>query len=253
MPRTPTRPTVTARALALLAAFDADHPRRTLTELSRAAGLPVSTAHRLLLELQEWDAVERGDDGRYGVGRRLWQLGTLASVQRELREIALPAMLDLYEATHENIHLAVRDGITALYIERLHGKRSVPLVSRAGVPLPLHATGVGKVLLAWADRDVREACLADLRQMTRYTIRERGRLLRELADVRDNGYARTVEEMTLGTWSVAVPVFHPDGTLAAALGMVTRTVRREMTRYVPALHVAAAAISRAMAAGGEGD
>lgn len=250
MSKTPTRPTVTSRVCALLAAFDDERARQTLTELAHTAGLPVSTAHRLLLELQEWGAVDRDPDGRYCVGRRLWQLGVLAPVHRELREMALPAMLDLYEATHENVHLAVREGTTALYVERLHGKSSVPLASRAGVPLPLHATGVGKVLLAWADPQVREQCLAELRLMTRYTIRERGRMLRDLANVRRSGYARTVEEMTLGTWSVAVPVFDPDGELTASLGLVTRTVRRELEKYVPALHVAAAAISRALAAAG---
>ena len=243
-------PTVAGRVLALLAGFTEQHPRRTLTELARAAELPVSTAHRLLQALQQWGAVERDPDGRYCVGRRLWQLGTLSPVHRELREVALPSMLDLYEATHENVHLAVRDGTSALYLERLHGKHSVPLVSRAGRPLPLHTTGVGKVLLAWADDEVRERCLADLRQVTRYSIRERGRMLRELSNVRDAGYARTVEEMTLGTWSVAVPVFGPDGSVVAALGLVTRTVRRDLTNYVPALRVAASAIGRGLGAQG---
>lgn len=246
MSKTPTRPTVTSRVLALLAAFDDDPASRTLTDLAHTAGLPVSTAHRLLLELQEWGAVQRDQEGRYRIGRRLWQLGTRAPVHRELREAALPPMLDLYEATRENVHLAVREGATALYVERLHGKSSVPLASRAGVALPLHATGVGKVLLAWAEPDLREQVLSDLKQMTRYTIRERGRMVRELATVRHTGYARTVEEMTLGTWSVAVPVFAPDGDLTASLGLVTRTVHRELEKYVPALRVAAAAITRAL-------
>jgi len=208
----------------------------------------VSTAHRLLGELQEWDAVQRDADGKYFVGRRMWQLGSLAPVQRELREVALPAMQDLYEATHENVHLAVLNGTAALYVERIHGRSSVPLVSRAGIRLPMHATGVGKALLAWADREVVEQCLGELTPMTRYTITEPGRMLRELANVRKNGYARTVEEMTLGTCSVAVPVFGPEGDVIAALGLVTSTVRRDMARYVPAVLVAAASIARAMSA-----
>jgi DNA-binding IclR family transcriptional regulator len=240
------RASVTSRVLGLLSAFDEGHPSLTLTELARAAGLPISTAHRLLAELQAWDAVERAPDGRYCIGRRLWQLGTLAQVQRELREVALPAMQDVYEATHENVHLAVREGTTALYVERIHGRSSVPLVSRPGVPLPLHSTGVGKVLLAWAPREVVEGCLDQLAPLTRYTITERGRMLRELTNVRKNGYSRTGEEMTLGTCSVAVPVVDEDGLVIAALGLVTSTVRRDMARYVPALQVAAAAITRGL-------
>jgi len=250
VPAAATRPSVTTRVLALLAAFDERTPRLTLSELARAAGLPPSTAHRLLAELTAWGALQRDPEGGYCVGQRLWRLGTLAPVQRELRDIALPAMQDLYEATHENVHIAVRDGLTALYVERIWGRTSVPLVSGAGRPLPLHATGVGKVLLAWADADVREACLARLTPVTRYTVTERGRLLRELAGVRRLGYARTAEEMTLGTCSIAVPVFAvgDPARAVAALGLVTSTVRRDLTRFVPALQVAAATITRGQAA-----
>jgi DNA-binding IclR family transcriptional regulator len=240
------RPTVTSRVLAVLGSFDEEHPRRTLTEIARASGLPVSTAHRLLAELAAWDAVERFPDGSYVVGRRLWKVGTLAPVARELREASLPSMQDLYEATHENVQLAVREGTSALYVERIHGRSSVPVLSRPGLPLPLHATGVGKVLLAHAPREVVEACLDDLRPATRYTITERGRMLRELAAVRRNGYGRTAEEMGYGTCSVAVPVLDGDDGVVAALALVTRSVRRDIVRFVPALRVASASITRRM-------
>jgi DNA-binding IclR family transcriptional regulator len=238
---------VTSRVLALLGAFDENRPRLTLTELAQAADLPVSTAHRLVGELQAWDAVERDPDGRYVVGRRLWKLGTLAPVARELREASLPAMQDLYEATHENVQIAVREGTTALYVERIHGTSSVPVLSRPGVPLPLHATGVGKVLLAYAPREVVEECVEHLKPITRYTITERGRMLRELAGIRRLGYARTMEEMGYGTCSLAVPVLGSDEQVVAALALVTRTVRKDLVRFVPALQVAAASITRRMA------
>ena len=241
------RASVTSRVLAILGAFDERRPRLTLTQIAQTADLPVSTTHRLLGELQAWDAVQRDDDGRYVVGRRLWKLGTLAPVARELREASLPAMQDLYEATHENVQIAVREGSTALYVERIHGKSSVPVLSRPGLPLPLHATGVGKVLLAWAPREIIEAALADLRPITRYTITERGRMLRELAAVRRNGYARTVEEMGYGTCSIAVPVLDGGDRVVAALALVTSTVRRDPGKFVPALRVASASITRRMA------
>ena len=240
------RPSVTSRVLSILGAFDEHRPRLTLTELAQAADLPVSTAHRLVGELQAWDAVERDTDGRYVVGRRLWKLGTLAPVARELREASLPAMQDLYEATHENVQIAVREGASALYVERIHGKASVPVLSRPGVPLPLHATGVGKVLLAYAPREVVEQCVENLQPITRYTITERGRMLRELAAVRRLGYARTVEEMGYGTCSLAVPVLGPDEQVVASLALVTSTVRRDLVKFAPALRVAAASITRRM-------
>jgi DNA-binding IclR family transcriptional regulator len=240
------RPSVTSRVLSILGAFDEHRPRLSLTEIAEAAGLPLSTAHRLLRELQDWDAIERDLDGRYVIGRRLWKVGTLAPVARELRQASLPGMQDMYEATHENVQLAVREGMKALYVETIRGTASVPVLSRPGVPLPLHATGVGKLLLAYAPREVVETCLEDLKPITRYTITERGRMLRELAGVRRLGYARTVEEMGYGTCSLAVPVLDGDGHVIAALGLVTRTMRRDLVKFVPALQVASASITRRM-------
>lgn len=244
-----TGPSVTSRALAVLGAFDEEHPRLLLTDLARRAGLPLTTAHRLVGELTAWGALERSADGSFGIGRRLWQVGTLATVQSGLREAALPPMQDLYEATHENVQVAVLSDGQALYVERIHGPGSVALVSRPGGRLPLHATGVGKVLLAHLPDDEIAAMLADLRPVTRYTITERGRMAREISAIRRQGYATTAEEMTLGTCSVAVPVVDASGTVTAALGLVTASSRRGLLRFVPALQVAAAAITRAMAGG----
>ena len=113
---------VTSRALALLAAFDARHRRLTLTELASRAGLPVATAHRLVGELVTWGALARTPSGEYVVGRRLWDIGLLAPVHTGLRELASPYLHDLYGATFATVHLAVRDGLQALYVDRLSGQ-----------------------------------------------------------------------------------------------------------------------------------
>lgn len=239
---------VTAGALAVLKAFDQHHVSLSLTELARRSRLPLSTAHRLVADLVAGQALERRADGRYVVGRWLWRLGLLAPVHLELREIALPFLEDLYEATRENVHLAVREGIEVLYIERIRGHASVPIVSGAGSHLPLHATGVGKVLLAYAPPEVVAEALARAARITGHTITEPGRLRRDLAEVRRRGYARTVEEMTLGTCSVAVPVLDADGVVVAALGLVATTLRRDLVRLAPALHVASAGITRSLRA-----
>jgi DNA-binding IclR family transcriptional regulator len=235
--------------LAVLAAFDADHPRPTLSEVARRTGMPVATVSRLLGELVAGNALVRRPDGRYEVGRRLWQLGLLAPVNQELREIALPLMHDIHAATGDVVHLAVREGIRALYIERMVGSGSIPVLSRMGARLPLHATGVGKVLLAEAPPQVLQEVLADLTRVTRHTIVEPGRLLRELAGTRRRGYARTCEEMTLGSASIAVPVRPHPGPPVAALGVVTPASRPQVNRLLPALQVVASAMGRALRAG----
>jgi DNA-binding IclR family transcriptional regulator len=241
---------VTSRALGVLDAFDSLHPRLTLSEVAERSGTPLTTTHRLLAELVGWGALSRRPDGRYEIGRKLWDLGLLAPVQLELRQVAAPFLLDVHTATRDTVHLAVREGLRALYVERISGRESVPVVSQVGSRLPLHATGVGKVLLAAAPDDVLEQTLRSLTRETRHSVVDPRVLSRELADVRRRGAARTSEEMSLGAASVAVPVTveRPSGpVVAAALGIVVPAHRRDTARLVPVLQVAARGIGRALA------
>ncbi len=241
---------VTSRALAVLDAFSSSTPRLSLTEIAARSGTPLSTVHRLLAELTAWGALVRRPDGRYEIGRKLWDLGLLAPVQLELRQVAAPFLQDVHTAIRDTVHLAVRDGMSSLYVERISGRESVPVVSQVGSRLPLHATGVGKVLLAAAPQEVVEQALRSLTRMTRHTIVEPGRMRRELAEVRRRRYARTSEEMSPGAASLAVPVQvdrRSGPVVVAALGIVVPPHRRDLNRLVPVLEVAARGIGRELA------
>jgi DNA-binding IclR family transcriptional regulator len=237
---------VVSRALTLLYAFDEHHRELTLTELAHRADLPVPTTYRLAGNLVAGGALHRRPDGQYFVGRRLWDLGLLAPVQSGLRETASPFLNDIHAATLATVHLAIRDGTQVLYVERLSGRSSVPVVSTVGSRLPMHSTGVGKVLLAHAPDDVRDRALADPARFTPYTITQPARLRRQLARVRKDGYATTVEEMTLGACSIAVPIRDRSGDVIAALGIVVASLRRDRVRLLTALQVAARGIGRSL-------
>ena len=248
--------TVVSRSLSVLFAFDDEHRRLTLTELAQRAGLPLATTHRLAGELVAGGALVRRKDGHYVVGRRLWDVGLLAPVQSGLREIASPFLNDIHATTLATVHLAIRDRTQVLYVERLSGRASVPVVSTVGSRLPMHATGVGKVLLAHAPDDVREKVLADLVRITPHTITQPARLRRQLDRVRQDDYATTAEEMTLGACSIAVPVRAPaagpsesQGAVVAALGVVVPSLRRDQTRLLAALQVGALGIGRSLGQG----
>lgn len=232
-----------ARTLAVLGAFDEQHRRLTLTAIAQRAALSPATTLRIVRELVAGGALVRDDDRTYVIGQRLWALGLLSPTQTGLRDIASPYLHDLHAATRATVHLAVRDGAQVLYLDRISGQASVPVVSRVGGRLPLHSTGVGKALLAHAPDEVVRGVLGSLKRFTPYTISRPGLLLSELARVRSEGYATTREEMTLGACSIAVPVRAGD-EVVASLGVVVADFRREKSRLVGGLTVAARAIER---------
>ncbi|GAB3468280.1 IclR family transcriptional regulator [Kineococcus endophyticus] len=236
------------RALDVLGAFEPEHRVLRLADLAARSGLTPSTTLRIVRRLQTRGFVARRADGSYVVGRRTWDLGLLAPVQTDLRDVAAPFLQDLQAATRATVHLAQRDGDRVLYLDRLQGSASVPVVSRVGGRLPLHTTGVGKVLLAHAPADVVAHVLAGLDRVTPYSITSPALLQRQLAQVRREGFASTSGEMDVGNASVAVPVRGADGQVVAALGLVVATLGRDRQRLVAALTVAAAGIGRALRA-----
>lgn len=235
------------RGLAVLASFSKDQPEQTLAQIQHATGLASATTYRLVADLVEWGALERVRRGRYRIGIRLWQLGSLAPQARDLRDVALPFLQDLLDVTHEVVHLVVLDEGQALYIERLMSRPEVHVRSRVARRLPLHATGPGKILLAHSPQEfVEEIISAGLPRQARNTITDPALLRRVLADIRTKGYCLSRDEMTDGASSVAAPVRCATAEVIASISVVVPTGRRDLKALVPAVRVAAAGISRGM-------
>lgn len=242
--------TVTSKVLALLDAFTPSAPELTLSELARRAGVSLPTAHRRAQELVEWGALERAPDGRFHIGLRLWEVASLAPRGLALREAAMPFLEDLYEVTHENVQLAVREGVELVFVERIAGRRAVPVLTRVGGRFALHATGVGLVLLATAPPEVQEEILAaPLRAYTEKTITDPVRLREVVADVRKSGHAVSDGQVTLDALSVAAPVRSPDGHVLAAVSLVVRADTAQPAALAPLVKAAARGISRAVEPG----
>ncbi|MFI1731558.1 IclR family transcriptional regulator [Streptomyces acidicola] len=235
------------RLLAVLAAFDHGHPALCLTDISRRSGLTLTTTHRLVAALTEWGALERDGSGVYHVGLRLWEIAALAPRGLALRQIALSYLEDLYEATHENVQLAVRDGGEVVYIEWLSGRSAVGVHIRVGARWPLHATGVGLALLAHSDPAFQEEyCAGPLTAFTQYTITDGARLRRVLAEVRRTGAAVSSRQVTDDALSVAAAVRGRDSTVVAAVSVVVPKVDAQVPALIPAVRLAARGISRAL-------
>lgn len=236
------------RALQVLGAFTATHPAMTLSELARRAGLPVSTVHRMAGELVEWGALERGDDGRFRIGLRLWEVAALAPRGQALRERALPFLEDLSQITRENVQLAVREGTEVVFVERIAGTGAVPVLTRVGGRFALTATGVGLALLAHAPVEVQEEVLAGpAERYTPFTVTDPRELRAMLADVRTNGFAVSDRQVTDDAVSVAAPVHDGRGDVVAAVSLVVRHGSAAPHALAPLVRTSARAISRALA------
>ncbi|WP_346618495.1 IclR family transcriptional regulator [Blastococcus montanus] len=247
--RPPQGDPVVDRALSLLAAFDAGHRSLTLGELSRRSGIPTSSTLRLAGRLQAWGALERGPDGRFTIGLRLWEVASLAPRAQGLQQVALPFMGDLEEVTRQHVLLAVREGGDALLLERLSAHQAVPVLYRVGGRLPLHSTGVGLVLLAFSDAGFQESMLAQpLMHQPENVAVSPAALRRTLAEVRRDGMATLRRRTPQPLVSVAAPIFDADDRIAAALSVVVPQENAEPRLLGPAVRTAARSISRGLGA-----
>jgi DNA-binding IclR family transcriptional regulator len=229
----------------LLFTFRSDRPRLSVAELTHLTGMPRPTVRRLVLELVDVGALERGEDGRFTVGVRLWQLGTVAPLTETLRTTAQPFMEDLYAALQQHVQMAILEGQEAVLIERLSAPGAVGLTSHVGGRLPLHCSGVGKVLLSHARNEVVDRVLASpLRRYTSSTLVDQAKLREQLAACRRDGTATVHGELTAEADSVATRIVDANGRVVAALSVVIKAGSAERREVVPSLLASGFGISR---------
>jgi DNA-binding IclR family transcriptional regulator len=232
---------VTSRIAAILLAFT-DCNVHSLTEIARLTRLPVSTAHRLAVELAATDFLERDEMGRYRVAPSLRELGAAPWRAPTLAERGPFVLDDLVAATHRTARLGVFSGTVVHYIEK---RPHQPVTSfDSGATLPAHATALGKALLAFSPSRVADRLIANgLPEFTRNTITAPDQLRYNLASIRRGGYAVSVGELAMGHNAVAMPVFS-DRKAIAVLELQVRDPRRELAAITAALAMACGSLSR---------
>lgn len=234
------------RAVELLDAFSPDAVSLSLAELTRRSGLPKPTAYRLAGQLVELGLLERGGT-TYRLGLRLFELGSAVSRQRRLRDAALPVMQDLYEATHETIHLGVLDGLEVLYIDKIAGKRATSVATRTGTRKPLHCTALGKVILAHSPPALLDAVVeSGLSRHSPHTITDPARLRAELANIADQGVAYDREEYSLRVTCVAAPLLDRNHRAQAAISITGPTARFDPLSRASTVRMAALSLVRTL-------
>lgn len=235
------------KALGLLDLL-ADHPDGLgVSQLARLAGYPVTTTHRLLASLQRGGFV-RGEDGRYSLGLRLFELGQRVSHARGFSGVALPVMQRVTARTREPTLMSVLDGARQLYVHYVEGPQQVQITGTPGHLGPVHCTSMGKCLIAFQPPEARRRLLAEaeLTPFTPHTISDREALAAEVSLVRERGWAVADEEHEVGIRAIGVPVLGADGHAVAALSTAAPAYRTDMEAlraFLPALRDAAAELA----------
>ncbi|MGN6250313.1 MAG: IclR family transcriptional regulator [Marmoricola sp.] len=244
------------RAVGLLEVLAAETEPMRLTDLSAALGLAKGTTHGLVQTLRDLGWVDQDADGRYLVGALLTTLGAERFDVNEMRSRALNWADALAARTGAAVHVGVfHDGVleVAHHVFRPDGS---PQQNHTGARRPLHATAMGKVLLAFDARVVRALDPHGLEGFTYRTVVDRSQLLRHLADVRDLGWAASVEEYRPGRAEIAAPIREGSGHVVAAVAVegpvdsLCDTRRRPQPGLVDEVLAVGRAISRACGHGG---
>jgi DNA-binding IclR family transcriptional regulator len=209
----------------------------TLGQISQALKLHKSTAHRLIMVMERHRLIEKNSNsGKYRLGLKLFELGTRAVGQLDLRERARPFLERAVIETGETVHLCVYDDGEVVYLDKVEPARSVRLTSSVGRRNPAYCTAVGKAILAFSpDAEVELAAAKyGFRQLTRNTLANTLELKAELARVRKVGYALDNEEHEEGVCCVGAPVWSFSSQPIAAISVSGPTFRmtREKIRVV---------------------
>ncbi len=228
-----------------------ENPVLGITELAQRSSMNKSTVHRFMSTLCDQGYARQDKDDRYSLTLKLFELGTKIVQSTAIWRHAREVMEQLHQQTRETIHIATLEDLRLVYVHKVESTENlrVTMMSRVGHSAPFHCTGLGKVILAYADQSTREAILKTnpLTRFTDRTITTEDQLAAELDQIRAKGVAIDNEEHELGVRCVAVPILHCSArTPLAALSISAPTVRLQdakLPRYEELLRKASASIT----------
>ncbi|MDE2574457.1 MAG: IclR family transcriptional regulator [Rhodospirillales bacterium] len=242
------------KVVRVLDAFSTRNRALSLTDICRLTGFPKSTTHRLLASMREAGLLDQDEQrDRYRLGVKLFELGNIVLANMELHREARPFVDMLTRQGGQAVHLAVFDGRRAIVIHRADASpdkvASPTMIEQA----PVHCTGVGKAILAYQPEPVLQRVIAaGLARFTENTITEPAALLRELARIRDRGYAIDEAEHQPGLRCIGAPIRDRSANVMAGISITGPAWRLPLTELDAIARLVvhhAAAISAALGYG----
>ncbi|MEU6145597.1 IclR family transcriptional regulator C-terminal domain-containing protein [Streptomyces sp. NPDC047081] len=241
------------RAIAVLRAFDAEHPRLTVSEVAQLTDSTRASARRILLTFKSLGFM-RSDGRHFSLTPRILELGWNYFASLGVDEIAKPLMRDLVDQVDESCSMATLDLPDIVYIARVHTRRVMTIGGGIGSRLPAHATASGLVLLGTLDDDELDKYLtAPLQTYTQHTTTDPEQLKAVVMTARVRGWALNDQALEIGLRGIAVPVHDQSGEVVAALSVSSNSARTTLEdlrdRCLPALQETARAISAGLSRG----
>ncbi|TDY15718.1 IclR family transcriptional regulator [Paraburkholderia sp. BL6665CI2N2] len=224
--------------------------RVSTVDIITALGIPKTTAHRLVSNLEELGFLEHGiERGRYQVGPRLLELATNVLTTAFSHGPVHALLMELSRRTSETVSLGVMRGSEVVYVDSAIGNSPLTLNFQKGHRTPLHCTSSGRVFLANMDQKQLDAYMLSgpWEPITPYTIVDPDRLRQEIDMVRTQGYATNDSEFAIGVVGAAVPIAARNGRVIACLSISAPKARKsleDITLFVPTLQAAALRITK---------
>ncbi|MFJ7678651.1 IclR family transcriptional regulator [Peribacillus sp. NPDC097198] len=243
------------RALRILDLFDEHTTELKITDISNQMGLHKSTIHSLLKTLLNHGYISQNpENGKYGLGMKLFERGNYVIQSLDVRDLSKKYLMDLSAKTGQTTHLVILDGKEGVYIDKVEGPMAVILYSKIGKRIPLHCSAVGKALIAFKDPEEIKKILHEyvyLKQ-TELTITEESKFMRELQQVRSQGYAIDNQENEPGVRCIAAPIRNHENKVIAAISLSTLVGRindSQLDIFIEQLKQAALELSEQMGNG----
>ncbi|MFJ5760796.1 IclR family transcriptional regulator [Neobacillus sp. NPDC093182] len=201
--------------LDMLFQFTEQKPVLSVKDIVAELDLPRSTAYRLLETLKNKKLIQESGPGRYRLGLSILQLAKVATVGMELVTLALSAMEELSKETDETVILTGLIDDRAICIDRIESTQPIKLTFERGRVQPLHVGASAKILLAFLDEDKQRDIIDKL--WRNGMIVDRNEYKKRLSNIKEEGFAISNEEIDLGAWAVAVPIFGVSGNILAGI------------------------------------
>lgn len=243
------------KGMKMLQALASSEGPRGVSDLARELGLTKSNSHRLLKTLVSCGfAQSNGDSGKYSATLKLWELGSQVLAKVDIKNVSGTFLQALADKTGETVHLSVFIENVVVYIDKIDSPQPVRAYSQIGKSAPAYCVATGKVLLAYQSEEVIEGVCRSLEQHTSRTITDPEELQRELARIRQLGYAINRGEWREGVCGVGAPIRDSSGQVVGAVGIsgpATRMKPTFMRDQVPEVIAVANSISRALGYSGD--